>query len=278
MTKRPLNECRSCGKTWFPRGQNLSDECPGCKSPSVTFAPDPVGGSSGSSGSSGSAFPIVLIGCLLPLLALGALIVYGAIKGRQRDRETASAQENALTPAPKGEVPPAKPIREGPAIAPPPRAVPLNRPPTDFTSGWVRRGGIQTRVVGVRTTTPTLVDDGGRESVAREPALLVWVETQNVNASALTLRRWLNPLNEFATLTSGTARLAPAKFPPSLRVGGQLDGGHSLVPGGAGVVDVLAFEVPSPTARNLALTLSAGHVGEFGDFVHGIPHSEWSKK
>lgn len=27
-TKRPLNECRDCGKRWFPRGQNLSPRCP----------------------------------------------------------------------------------------------------------------------------------------------------------------------------------------------------------------------------------------------------------
>ena len=32
MTKRPLNACRDCGYTWYPRGKNLSYVCPRCGS------------------------------------------------------------------------------------------------------------------------------------------------------------------------------------------------------------------------------------------------------
>jgi hypothetical protein len=37
MAKRSENFCRACGDTWYPRGQDLSDKCPTCKSPNVTF-------------------------------------------------------------------------------------------------------------------------------------------------------------------------------------------------------------------------------------------------
>jgi len=30
MTKRPLNHCKRCGKTWYPRGHDLSSKCPNC--------------------------------------------------------------------------------------------------------------------------------------------------------------------------------------------------------------------------------------------------------
>lgn len=31
-TKRPQNRCGACGYTWFPRGKNLSPQCPKCGS------------------------------------------------------------------------------------------------------------------------------------------------------------------------------------------------------------------------------------------------------
>ena len=31
-TRRPLNCCRQCGYTWYPRGKNLSPSCPSCGS------------------------------------------------------------------------------------------------------------------------------------------------------------------------------------------------------------------------------------------------------
>ena len=34
-TKRPLNTCRSCNGTWYPRGTDLSQCCPKCGSGSV---------------------------------------------------------------------------------------------------------------------------------------------------------------------------------------------------------------------------------------------------
>ena len=31
-TLRPLNKCRACGMTWYPRGKDLSPRCPNCGS------------------------------------------------------------------------------------------------------------------------------------------------------------------------------------------------------------------------------------------------------
>lgn len=38
MTKRPENECRSCGRTWYPRGSDYSAKCPNCGSVDVADA------------------------------------------------------------------------------------------------------------------------------------------------------------------------------------------------------------------------------------------------
>ena len=37
-TKRPLNKCKKCGRTWYPRGSNLSSRCPQCGSSKTTVA------------------------------------------------------------------------------------------------------------------------------------------------------------------------------------------------------------------------------------------------
>jgi hypothetical protein len=37
-TKRPLNKCTACGKTWYPRGGNLSSRCPKCGSGKTKIA------------------------------------------------------------------------------------------------------------------------------------------------------------------------------------------------------------------------------------------------
>jgi len=34
-TKRPLNQCGSCGYTWYPRGKDVSLRCPRCANQSV---------------------------------------------------------------------------------------------------------------------------------------------------------------------------------------------------------------------------------------------------
>lgn len=38
-TLRPLNQCNDCGDTWYPRGSDLSDRCPTCRSENTGFAP-----------------------------------------------------------------------------------------------------------------------------------------------------------------------------------------------------------------------------------------------
>lgn len=35
-TERPLNYCYECPNTWYPRGKDLSERCPKCKSEKVT--------------------------------------------------------------------------------------------------------------------------------------------------------------------------------------------------------------------------------------------------
>lgn len=37
-TKRPLNKCTSCGRTWYPRGSNVSSRCPSCGSSKTKIA------------------------------------------------------------------------------------------------------------------------------------------------------------------------------------------------------------------------------------------------
>jgi hypothetical protein len=170
---------------------------------------------------------------------------------------------------PPSELPKVEPPKV--AVAPPPRRIPLNRPPTGDSSEWVRRGEIRTRVVGASVFRPVLTNDKGQEFPSPDPLLVVWVETQSLTAANVELRRWINPLNEFAVLTDARgARIKVATFARGARVGGQLEGAHKLVPGGPGVVDVLCFETPSVAARTLTLTLDAKHVGEGGDFVHTI--------
>lgn len=35
-TLRPQNKCQSCGHTWYPRGKNVSAQCPNCKRTGVS--------------------------------------------------------------------------------------------------------------------------------------------------------------------------------------------------------------------------------------------------
>src|SRR5262249_24814193 len=39
FTRRPLNRCRHCLETWYPRGSNLSPRCPRCGSFAVEVPP-----------------------------------------------------------------------------------------------------------------------------------------------------------------------------------------------------------------------------------------------
>ena len=190
----------------------------------------------------------------------------------ENDKREKDRRPDELSPKPA-------PVNAAIALAPPPRAVPLNRPPDGFTSAWVQNGGVRTRVTGAGVTFPVLTDDTGREFPSKAACLLVWVEAQSVTANGVSLRRWVSPLNEPATLVGADdVRIKPAKLPTGARVGGQLVGGHSLVPGGPAVVDVIAFEVPTEAARRLYLKLTGTHVAESADYYHAIPYEVWSKK
>jgi hypothetical protein len=303
MTMRPKNQCNRCGYTWYPRGKNVSNKCPNCGSGAVQVAPF-------------SMMLIKVVGVFFavsfccPCLGFGLVGLLGkrdkderpvanlkqqeTQKEKEEDRTTHTDPEEATpsTPSKKsGSSPkiapldgsrlPIKPKTETKPsleIAPPPRRVPLNRLPAGFALDWVRHGEIQTRVIGAAVLRPTLTNSAGQEFPAPDPMLLVWVETQSLTTGSVTLRRWINPLTEFVEITdtSGT-RIRSARFASGARVGGQLEGGTKLVPGGPAVLDVLAFEVPT-TKRSLRLALAGRHVSEGEDFIHIIPYEVWSKK
>jgi predicted RNA-binding Zn-ribbon protein involved in translation (DUF1610 family) len=44
VTKRPLNKCRSCGHTWYPKGRSVSIQCPRCHSSQTKRAGAGIGG------------------------------------------------------------------------------------------------------------------------------------------------------------------------------------------------------------------------------------------
>lgn len=228
---------------------------------------------------------LVAGGCLLVLCG-GFIGLVLLVSGNRQGNPGAKEPTNADQPVDKdsqknerGAKPTTGPKVGPPPIAPPPRLIPLNRSPEGFASEWVRHGGVRTRVTGACVTIPLLTDDTGREFPSDTACLLVWVESQNLNAIGVSLRRWISPLNEAATLTGAdNVRLKPAKLPTGARVGGQLAGGHSLVPGGLGIVDVLAFEVPGAAARRLFIKLTGSHVAEGEDFNHVIPYEVWSQK
>jgi hypothetical protein len=160
-------------------------------------------------------------------------------------------------------------------VAPSPHRATLNRAPTSEPSQWVRRGDVQTRVLAVRVFKPALTNDAGDIFRASDPTCVIWVETQNLTAARLSLRRWLNPVNEFATLSVvGGEKVSAAKFGRGARIGDQLEGEHKLTPGGPSVVDLLAFEHPF-TDKPLLLRLNGSHVGEGGTFDHPIPVEMW---
>jgi hypothetical protein len=213
-----------------------------------------------------------MMGCGLVAVLFVALALIGAVTKRHEP-----AIESEGKPVEQKTAPTNPTSVEKVEVAPPPRVVALNRQPEGFASPWIQCGGVRTRVIGVAVLTPILTNDTRQDFTAPGPALLIWVEAQSLTATGVALRRWQNPLNEFAILTDGKGvRIKAAKFPPGSRVGGQLEGAHSLTPGGPSVIDVLAFEVPAD--QPLRLELAAAHVAETGAFVHGIPSTAYASK
>jgi hypothetical protein len=305
MTMRPLNECKRCNYTWHPRGKNLSLRCPNCGSRDVAISPIPVVG------------VLAVGGIVLLLAALGSGNRRDPEVARERRNEPVLAKTAETKSEPRAdrsrpvvvpkpspsaktsEVPisvtPTKktdpdPVALPPVLLPPvadppkrdvaplPRRVPLNRVPFMEPGAWVRRGDVQTRVLAVIVQKPKLTNDAGDEFPSTDPVCVIWVETQNLTAARLSLRRWINPANEFASLfVVGGERVSTAKFGRGARVGDQLVGEHKLIPGGPSVVDVLAFEYPFAD-KSLVLQLAGSHVGEGGKFIHPIPLEMWKKR
>ena len=89
-TKRPKNKCKSCGYTWFPRGKNVSPQCPQCGHVGVSrvIRPELVA-------------PVVVAG----------LVIFGALSPRTPpEKLAANSQIAAHTPIAVPEAPAQLPI------------------------------------------------------------------------------------------------------------------------------------------------------------------------
>jgi ribosomal protein L37AE/L43A len=75
-TKRPQNQCRSCGYTWYPRGKRLSAKCPKCGSEKTK---------------------VVGFG-LLAILFVLALFVVGSNGRQEQNSSSVEMTEKALPP------------------------------------------------------------------------------------------------------------------------------------------------------------------------------------
>jgi hypothetical protein len=266
LTKR---SCPQCGKPITPEEIDRQQQMKRLRTGAVPEGAQKPGQNS-----------LVLGGCLV--MVVGVVII-AAMFGGRRERERNGADQAKATekgnkqvaemPVVPGEqVKPRTPTQTHPdpepavtapeppkvGIAPPPRRIDPSFPPPGFASDWVRIGGIRTRVAGVKVGPAWLADQNGREFRSPDTVLTIWVETESVNASGVTMRRWINPVTTFARLqtTSGIA-IPHTTFSPGLRVAGQLERGRQLLPGGSGIVDVLVFEKPRIGAGALVLRLSA---------------------
>lgn len=272
MPKRPLNQCLECGHTWYPRGTDLSRKCPAC---GVVFGGE--GGSVARAAPRGMIVSAVGAIGVFGFVAIGFCVVLCAGAAALLVRKPEAAQQDRPDPAPDKPVgaPGAGAPEARGELAPAPRRR-ANEPPDGFASEWVRRGATETRVVGATVARPTLADLKGGEYLAPDPVLLVWVQTRRLSGGPTEVRRWVGALNSDAKLVGATGVLDPVRFPGAV-LAGQLERAVTVSPGGPGATDVLAFRVPGAAAQTLTLVLAATHVGESGEFVHGIPAEVWKK-
>jgi|GEM_PF-5091750 len=296
-----LNTCQRCGHVWQPRVRIIAAKCPDCGSRDVTL----VQSTEGAPAASGFVTVLLAIVAVLAIILVGGLLAFGGRKNEelaqaakntttQVDAPPKTEKSGARSPSvagtrddvgknvstPKEEVkrPEVPKLIDQPAvelsIAPVPRRAVRNRPPTCTPTEWVRNERVQTRVLGARVVKPYLTNDAGDEFSAVEPVLVIWVETQNLTASQVSLRRWLNPVTEDASLWVSGERVPTAKIPSGTRILDQLVGEHTLSPGGPSAVDLLAFHRPK-SDKSLLLQLVGSHVGEAGVFKHHIPFEMW---
>ncbi len=99
-TLRPQNRCFACGRTWFPRGQDLSAQCPTCGSPEVGFVPPPPGIRLSTSAA-------VLAGVLVAPIIVGGLFLLGVL-GPRADKDVRRAD----VPPPKAKPVPGKTVKK----------------------------------------------------------------------------------------------------------------------------------------------------------------------
>jgi len=92
--KRDQNQCKDCGYIWYPRGRDLSEECPKCKSPNVAYA-----------GGFGCGVPMLLLlglGILAAVIGLYEVSKDQAEKGDPVPEHSEAAKNDKAQAEPKG--------------------------------------------------------------------------------------------------------------------------------------------------------------------------------
>jgi hypothetical protein len=134
FTKRPLNRCRACGDTWYPRGRSVSNRCPRCGSADVAI--DLTG-----LYVLGGCAAVLLSGCVL-FMCVGFV---GQLFGvKPRDQQVAvkpTGQDHVAVPA-------------QPHTAP---ADPPNHPPSSPTTPRDDRAGTPKSAPSPRAAEPPVV-------------------------------------------------------------------------------------------------------------------------
>lgn len=318
MTYRPQNRCLHCGDTWFPRGRDRSRKCPRCGSANVAFAvvESPPSGEPLDFRPLLTSCSVVTVLPLLACFSCAGLGLFVTVLGPRRDREESVTR--ATTPSTAGEksgssktgqqkqpsaptdtvavaAPKPNPVTVTPMppgdrpvvpdknvvaleTAPPPRPVNPFPPPPGWASEWDKAGDVRVRVRSVAYRQVPLVDRR-RRFPSPEEYFVVWVEIENLSASATyTYRRWQPVSTGECTLrhqNGGTVLYAV--YPAGAGREWFTEFTQELPPGGPPVIEALAFARPDTSEPgNLTLTLDATRVGKTGLFSFTIPRSVWA--
>ncbi|HJZ54324.1 MAG TPA: hypothetical protein VKE74_05175, partial [Gemmataceae bacterium] len=256
MAIRPQNACRKCGYTWYPRGKNVSIQCPRCRSSSVevVVAPTP---------SVLLVFIVLGIGAALLVLVVGGGLLVGEGNRGARLESTAKGADdlvraNERKPRPEKQesgkpdpppiriiqpkavsaegVPTPEPLTKPPelVVAPSPRYVHPFPPQGAWLSDWSRIGEVEVRIRGVAVTRVALIDDRGKVSESIEPRLVVWIEIRNVSvAKPREYRRWQSAFNDYCSLTDRDGLPVPtASLGPGKAIHARSEYTQPLPPGG----------------------------------------------
>ncbi len=303
-TQRPLNVCGHCKYSWYPRGKNLSIQCPNCGSRDVHIS-----------------FLGAGLGILICVIVFVAFVVNGLsnkrsldvkldtvtpIEDRPRTRnETVAPSKKprkeskpsvAVAPSslePKPVTTTLAPIAESVAITPPirahdavevapaPRAYLWKVPDlTGYSSEWQKVGAIDVRIAGLSITKVPIIDGKERIVDSEFPMLVVIVEARkNTPGKKRTLRSFTRLGGQYGRVFDADLNeIPPANIPLDKKLNSGLPRTQPVPDDGTPVSDVLLFTVPADNAGNLDLRLDAERCDESGDVWFKIPALAWKKK